>query len=154
MTGPSPGPELELEVPAKPEFVRTVRHTVGALAVVHGVPEDVVEDVKLAVSEACTTAMEATVEAARGAGGETEPLVVRATADRDRVEVEVLDRGAGPGREVAGHPGDLHTEDLPFGRALSVPLIRGLVDELEISTREGGGSVIRMRLLGPGQPPA
>jgi serine/threonine-protein kinase RsbW len=142
MTG-GPGratdPELELSLPPKPEYVRTARHTVGALARLHGVPEDVVEDIKLAVSEACNTALSAI-------GDETtaEPITVRAWGGPEAMILEILDRGPGPAREVLGDPEEIDTGDLPFDNALSLPLIRGLVDEVALAPREGGGSSLRM----------
>jgi serine/threonine-protein kinase RsbW len=145
MTEPTTPPELELEFPPKPEYVRAVRHTVAALASMSDFPDELVEDVKLAVSEACTNALVANAESS-GDDGEAAPVVVLVASDEDGIELRVLDRGLVPLPEVSGSPIELSTEDLPFDRALSLPLIRGLVDDLEITHRDGGGSVIRMRL--------
>jgi serine/threonine-protein kinase RsbW len=139
MTGPLADPELELHVPPKPEYVRAVRHTVGALARLHGVPEDVVEDVKLAVSEATTSAL-----LLNAALDPPEPVVVQASGGSDVMVVEVLDRGPAPARQVAGSPDELDTGDLPFEKLLSVPIVRGLVDEVALMPREGGGSTVHM----------
>lgn len=136
---PSADPELELDLPSKPEYVRTARHTVGALARLHGLPEDMVEDIKLAVSEACTTALTASQDTSAEL-----PITVRAWHDTDSMVLEVLDRGPGPTKEVLGDPDELDTGDLPFETALALPLIRGLVDEVAVSPREGGGSSLRM----------
>ena len=132
-------PELELSLPPKPEYVRTARHTVGALARLHGVPEDVVEDIKLAVSEACNTALFALADLPTA-----EPITVRAWGEPEAMVLEILDRGTGPTREILGDPEELDTADLPFEKALALPLIRGLVDELALGPREGGGSSLRM----------
>jgi serine/threonine-protein kinase RsbW len=146
MTGPaldgeSP-PGLELELPAKPVYVRTARHAVGALARLHDLPDDLVEDIKLAVSEACTTA----VAAAEGLeDGADAPVHVIVSAEQGRVIIDVADpRGRAP-REVSGSPAEIDTEDLPFDRLLSLPIIRGLVDEVAITSQPAGG--IRMRMV-------
>jgi serine/threonine-protein kinase RsbW len=146
-SGRSSDPELELTLPPKPEYVRTVRHTVGALARLHGVPEDVVEDIKLAVSEACTTALPGQAEPPG-----PDPITVRAWGEPHRVVLEVLGRGPHPAKEVFGDPDALDTEDLPFEKALSLPLIRGLVDEVAVFARaDGEGTVLRMTVsLEPG----
>jgi serine/threonine-protein kinase RsbW len=136
-----PIPELELDVPAKPMFARTARHTVGALSRLHDVPEDVLEDIKLAVSEACNTALSA--GRAEGAGNDHR-VTVSVWPERDRVVIDVVDPLAKPGREVSGAPGEIDTEDLPFDRILSLPIIRGLVDEVSITAEESGGIKIRM----------
>jgi len=140
--------ELEVEFPPKPEFVRMVRHAVSALARLHGADEDVVENVKLAVSEACNTAI------AQNAAGQDAVLILARSGPNGLV-VDVLDAGPVRDHEVSGPPGEIETDELPFDRALAVPIIRGLVDELAISPRDGGGSVLRMRLsLGGELPPS
>jgi hypothetical protein len=49
-------------------------------------------------------------------------------------------------RAVAGSPIEIDTEELPFDRVLSLPIIRGLVDEVAISPLEGQGMRLRMVL--------
>ncbi|HEX2089615.1 MAG TPA: ATP-binding protein [Actinomycetota bacterium] len=139
MRGPSGDPELDIQFAPKPEYVRTVRHAVAALARLHGVPEDVVEEIKLAVSEACTIAVNANADLPN-----IEPVHVLASTDDDSIVIEVLDRGPDPERDVLGPPDDLDTEDLPFDKGLALPLIRGLVDEVAVGPREDGGARVRM----------
>jgi serine/threonine-protein kinase RsbW len=135
-----PDPELDLEFPPRPEFVRVARHAIGALARMHGVTQGIVEDVKLAVSEGCTAAVAANSEA-----GVTEPVQLRAWVGAESVVIEVLDRSREPDQLVAGNPRQINTGELPFERLLSVPIIRGLVDEVSIGRREDGpGTSLRM----------
>jgi serine/threonine-protein kinase RsbW len=146
MTGPEldggPPPGLELELPAKPAFVRTARHTVAALARLHDAPEDLIEDIKLAVSEACTAAL----GRPEGDGGSPrEAIRLTAAAEAGRVVIDVIDPAGLIERSVAGAPSDIDTEDLPFDRLLALPLIRGLVDELAIDPEEPRG--VRMRMI-------
>jgi serine/threonine-protein kinase RsbW len=140
-----PVPELELEVPAKPIFARTARHAVGALTRLHDVPEDLLEDIKLAVSEACNTALASTD------GDDPGDTAIRVSVwtDADRVLIDVVDPRGKPGREVSGAPEDIDTEDLPFDRLLALPIIRGLVDEVSITAEDGGGVRIRMSVAFP-----
>ena len=139
MRGLSGDPELDIEFPPKPEYVRSVRHAVAALARLHGVPEDVVEEIKLAVSEACTIAVNTNAELPNA-----QRVQVLAETDHDSIVIEVLDRGPDPERDVLGPPVDLDTEDLPFDKGLALPLIRGLVDEVAVGPREDGGARVRM----------
>ncbi len=132
-------PELELEFPPKPEFVGTARHAVSALVRLRDLPDDLVQDVKLAVSEACTTAI-------ADCPGEGLPIQLFASADADRVVLEVIDPGTGVERAVEGRPTDIDTDELPFDRVLSLPIIRGLVDEVAITPLEGQGMSVRMVL--------
>jgi anti-sigma regulatory factor (Ser/Thr protein kinase) len=135
-----PIPELELDIPAKPMFVRTARHAVAALARLHDLPEDLIEDIKLAVSEACNTAL-ATTE-----GGEADPSRVQVSVwiEGGRILIDVFDPQGRIERDVAGAPGDIATEDLPFDQLLALPIIRGLVDEMAITAEETGGVRTRM----------
>jgi serine/threonine-protein kinase RsbW len=138
-------PDLELEFPSKPEYVRMARLAVSALARLRDADDELVEDIKLAVSEACTRAVTTnSLEAPQ------EPVQLLATVYDRALQVEVLDRGPGPDREVSGSPQDLDTEELPFESALAVPLIRGLVDEVGLAPRPDGGTKVRMVVsLGP-----
>jgi serine/threonine-protein kinase RsbW len=131
--------ELELSFPPRPEYVRMARHTVAALARLHDVGDEVVEDLKLAVSEACTNAV--TVNAAAG-----EPVRVLALVADGALVVDVLDAGPGIDPALIGREPELDSEEFTFESGLSLPLIRGLVDDLEILPREPQGSVLRMRL--------
>jgi serine/threonine-protein kinase RsbW len=145
-TAPPTTPDLELELPAKPQYVRAARRAVGALARMRDAQEELIEDIKLAVSEACTRAINCHEEA-----GSQEPVVLRAFSDRASLVVEVLDRGPDPERSVSGPPAEIDTGELPFESALAVPLIRGLVDEVALAPRPGGGSLVRMTVsLSPG----
>jgi serine/threonine-protein kinase RsbW len=146
-TNGGPVPELELEVPAKPIFARTARHAVGALTRLHELPEDLLEDIKLAVSEACNTAL----ASADGADPGDESIRVSVWTDADRVLIDVVDPRGKPGREVSGSPADIDTDDLPFDRLLALPIIRGLVDEVSITAEEGGGIRIRMSVAFPSE---
>ena len=136
--GPVPG--LELEIPPKPAFVRTARHAVAALARLHEAPEDIIEDIKLAVSEACNPAV---ARAESGRDSPTEALAIVAAVKDGRIEIEVFDPKGKVAREVTGSPADIDTEDLPFDRLLALPIVRGLVDEVRI-TPEAGGARMRM----------
>jgi serine/threonine-protein kinase RsbW len=132
-------PELELEFPPKPEFVGTARHAVSALVRLHEFPDDLVQDVKLAVSEACTTAI------SDQPGGE-QPIRVLASTEPERLVIEVIDPGSGVERAVSGPPTEIDTGELPFDRVLSLPIIRGLVDEVAITPVEGQGVSLKMVL--------
>ena len=133
-------PELAIEFPRKPEYVRTVRQAIAALARLHGADEDVVEDIKLAVSEACNTAL------APGEGPAGSPVELMAWGGAEGLVVDVLDADATFDHAVAGPPGEISTDELPFERALALPIIRGLASRVAIEPRPGGGAVTRMVL--------
>jgi serine/threonine-protein kinase RsbW len=129
---------LELEIPGRPEFVALVRLVVSSVASTRRVlAEDRIDDVKLAVSEACTNAIEA-----HGAVATDDHVVVRLIEGDDRLEVLIDDRGQGfDPATLPEHPPVTDPERLNFERGLGIPLIRTLVDEVDFDSGDEGTSV-------------
>jgi serine/threonine-protein kinase RsbW len=129
---------IELQIPARAEFVALVRLVVSSLASARRIlADDRVDDLKLAVSEACTNAIEA-----HGAASLDDRIVVRCWESDDRLEVSVEDRGEGfDPQSLPQHPPVTDPQRLNFERGLGIPLIRTLVDEVEFITADEGTSV-------------
>src|ERR671933_159710 len=119
---------VELEIPARPEFVALSRLVVSAMASADPtLSDDQVDDLKIAVSEACTNAIEAHDAIA---------------TDERGLRVSVEDRGPGfDPSTLPDHPPPTDPDRLKFERGLGIPLIRALVDELEISSSKAGTEV-------------
>jgi serine/threonine-protein kinase RsbW len=120
-------PDLELTVPARPENVAVVRHAMGGLGDAADVSDQVLADIKLAVTEACTNVV---VHAYPDDEG---PLGVRASVEDGIVTIVVVDRGRG----ITPRP------DSP-GLGLGLPLIATLADSLELGTGDEGETEVRM----------
>ncbi|HUP87247.1 MAG TPA: ATP-binding protein [Acidimicrobiales bacterium] len=139
------GSAIELEIPARPEYVALARLVVSSLASTRrDLADDRVDDLKVAVSEACTNAIEAHHSA------EThDSVVVRCTEFDDRLQIEIEDRGEGFDPDsLPEHPPVTDPERLNFERGLGIPLIRTLVDEVEIDSSGDGTKVsLVMRCL-------
>ena len=129
---------LELEIPARPEFVALVRLVVSSVASSRRVlAEERIDDVKLAVSEACTNAIEAHSDV-----DTDDHVVVRLYEGDDRLDVVIDDRGSGFDPEsLPEHPPVTDPERLNFERGLGIPLIRTLVDEVDFDSGNEGTSV-------------
>jgi serine/threonine-protein kinase RsbW len=140
---------IELEVPARPEFVGLARLVVYSLASSRRTLEDDrIDDLKLAVSEACTNAIEAHAEV-----GADERVVVRWREDDDRLEVSVEDRGHGfDPSALPDHPPVTDPHRLNFERGLGIPLIRTLVDEVRFDPSESGTAVRMIMFCGRAEP--
>src|SRR4051795_4266523 len=123
--------DVRLNLPARPENVAVVRHVLGAFAEALHLPNEVVEDMRLAVTEACTNVV-------RHAYDDEDPgqleIVIRPEGDVLRVIVSDHGRGIGPSPDTAG-PG------------LGLPLIAALVDSLEIQHAPRSGSRLAMSFL-------
>jgi serine/threonine-protein kinase RsbW len=138
--------EVILEIPARPEYLAVARQVVVAAASVEPTFRDTrLDDLRIAVSEATTNAIDAhgTVD--------DERIVIRCNLADDRVEVEVVDRGPGFDPESAPTaPPPEHPDRLEWETGLGLPLMRGLTDETEISSGERG-TAVRMTVYVPRQ---
>lgn len=127
-----------LEIPARPEYVSLARQVVAAAAEVEPTfRHERIDDLRLAVSEATTNAIEAHADLSSD-----ERVVIRCDLGEDRIEVEVLDRGAGfDVGELEEIPSSTDPERLRHEHGLGIPLMRVLVDEADISSTAGGTTV-------------
>lgn len=135
------GNRVELEIPARPEFVSVARIVVGCLASEVGFPEDRIDDLRLAVSEACTNAIEA-----HDAAETDERVRLSCRIDPECLEIDIEDRGPGFDPDGLGqHPPVTDPDRLYFERGLGIPLIKSLVDVAEF-TSTGSGTNVHMVL--------
>src|SRR5215471_16422829 len=128
-----PAETVELRMDARPENLVLARLALGGVAARTPLGDDVVADLKLAVTEACTNAIE---HAYAGNPGANE-IVVRFALDDDALSVEVQDWGAGFDTELEP-PRD---DELRDRAGVGLMLIRSLTDELTIESG-GAGSTI------------
>lgn len=135
---PSSSSVVELVVPADPMYLQLIRAVVGAAASVDpDIHSQRVADLRLAVSEAATNAIQA-----HSKGGIDDRVVVRCNLDAARIEVEVIDRGDGFDPDALPLVPDAETrERLDWESGLGVPLMRQLADEAEFTSGEDGTAV-------------
>lgn len=129
---------VELEIPARAEFVALARLVVSSFASTSfGLEDDRIDDLKIAVSEACTNAIEA-----HDVAHTDERVLIRCSDHDDHMEIRIEDRGRGfdPGM-LPEHPPVTDPTRLKFERGLGIPLIRSLVDDVEIASSEEGTQV-------------
>jgi anti-sigma regulatory factor (Ser/Thr protein kinase) len=152
-------PTVELLFSALPEHVRTARLVAAAVARRAGVDEAVLDEVRLAVGEACSRA----VGLYRSSGADR-PVRVVLTEEEKKFSIEVGEKSP----EADEHPADAasvpsargdspaeHPEPAPDGSSSSesseaedegqmgLAVISGLVDDVEVLSGEYG-DVIRM----------
>lgn len=127
------GSRTELTLPARPESVAIARRAVAELGRKSAFDERRVGDLRTVVSEAC---MNAVVHAYDRPGGEFE---ISAESCEGGISVTVCDRGSGiKPRPAIGSPA-------PSAR-LGLLLIAALSQSVEISSRPGGGTRMRMNV--------
>jgi serine/threonine-protein kinase RsbW len=126
--------EVTLRIPTSPEFVAVARMTVAAIACRMDFPYDVVDDIKVAVGEACTNAIEhAAIE-----NRPEEDIQIRCVLETDALVIEVIDKGQGFDPEQRSEP------DLTEGGGLGLILINALMDEVQLTSLSGQGTQVRM----------
>jgi len=125
---------VRLSIPAKPEYISLGRLALTGLPRLRTFPDDVLADLKLALTEACTNSVRHAYD-----GGEGVVEIVY-ELHPDRLVVVVTDSGEGFDHDATG-PDD-ETDELTEG-GLGIAIIQALADELEISRRNGGGSRLR-----------
>lgn len=135
--GPVSG-AITLEVPAKAEYLSLVRSVVAAAAALDPrLGRDRIDDLRLAVSEAATNAIEAHANM-----GSDERITIRCDLAEDRIEVEVRDHGDGLVEEaVAVHSPLDHPGRLEYEGGFGLPLMRVLSDHMKIRSLETGTAV-------------
>jgi serine/threonine-protein kinase RsbW len=135
---------VEVSFTPLPAHVRTARLVATAVARRSGVEEALLDEVRLAVGEACSRAVEA-----HRLHCPAEPVRLALTDSAGRFEVEVTDTGATPGLSAGGEtaggpaPDGLETEltQAGLGPSLGLAVIAGLADDVQISETPGGVSI-------------
>lgn len=156
---PLPAPDgrrdvVELELPPRPEVVAVARLVVGAMvAGDERFDEERGADVRLAVSEACTNAIQSQLHARPG-GDPAAPILLRCSVGTDRIRLSVQDHGGGfdPGA-LRPHPEVTDPARLEFEGGLGIPLIRLLADEVDFHPTPGGTTVVMEFAPRPGDGP-
>jgi serine/threonine-protein kinase RsbW len=149
------GDVVELELPARPEVVSVARLVIGALVAADPLfDEERSADLRLAVSEACTNAIQAElaeIDADDGDEGR-EPIVMRCVLDDGLITVSVTDHAGGfDPQDLQAHPEVTDPERLNYEGGLGIPLIKMLADDLEFQvTPEGTTVVMRFEPRTPG----
>ncbi|MFF0726842.1 ATP-binding protein [Streptomyces sp. NPDC004134] len=154
-------PTVELRFSALPEHVRTARLVAAAVARRAGVDEAVLDEVRLAVGEACLRAVG--LHQHNGLSG---PVRVVLTEEEKKFSIEVGDDAPTvPGHVPAArstaetHPdpdgdGNAHGpggDESDIDDEMGLAVISGLVDDVEVTAGESGGTI---RMSWPAAPAA
>jgi len=131
---------VELQLPGRPEFVAVARLTVAAVACRLAFDIDTIEDIKVAVAEACNNAIE------HGCGTHTDAamVTVRCEVCADSLTIIVRDTGAGFDPETATRQRQAGGTAVLTERGLGMLLIESLMDEVSFDSMPGNGTQVRM----------
>jgi serine/threonine-protein kinase RsbW len=125
---------VRLRIPARAEYITLCRLALTGIARLRPMSEELVADLKLALTEAASNSV-------RHAYGDEDPGVVEISYELlpDRLVIEVTDDGEG------FEPVEFREEELGLSEGgLGIAIIRAIADEVEIGTQPGGkGSRLR-----------
>ena len=146
------GGGIELEIPARPEYLSLARLVIASAASIEpSVRDERIEDLRVAVSEAVTNAIEAHAQL-----DGNERITVRCNLGEERIEVWVEDHGRGFEPDALGELPDMtDPERLDHEGGFGLPLMRLLTDEAEIRSSPEGTAVklvVHHRSAGRGSP--
>jgi len=116
---------MELQLACEPELISVARLACATFASQFGFSLDELEDIKLAVSEACTNVIQHAYEDRTG-----QQFTVCCWTEENSLIIEVRDKGRGLQGEIQGH----------FG----MKIIRAVMDFVEFRSEEGKGTIVRM----------
>jgi serine/threonine-protein kinase RsbW len=125
---------VALTIPARAEFVALCRLALTGLARTRALKPEVVADLKLALTEACSNSVRHAYK-----DGRQGIVEIRYELGPDRIQVEVADDGYGFDPALIRRP----PEEIDEG-GLGIAIIRAVTDELDIAIGpEGQGSRLR-----------
>jgi len=128
---------VEITIPVRPEFVSVARLTAATVAARQGFTYDEIEDLKIAVGEACTALIVARPDS-------TQPLTTAFVLSPGSIEVLVSARVPAPAWADGAAQ---ETGDTPIDESrLGMFLMQCLVDEVE-ARHDAASGVTELRLL-------
>lgn len=120
---------IKFTVPGKPEYIKVVRMGIAALACNAGFDVEAVDDIKLAVDEACKAIT------CHGFDGWTSMYEVVCELQEEKIQITLTDTGKGRIIEKEYRP----CKNCPQDGDLAMILIKTLMDSVSIEDTEDGG---------------
>ena len=133
-----PGQPLELTFPAQSEWVSVVRLATAGVASRMGFTYDEIEDIKLAIAEACNNAILHVYPEKAG-----QMVRVHWLPCARHLEISVIDGGSLEPHQLSLNESKNNLDELPEG-GMGLLLMEALMDEVEQSITPQGNTVMRM----------
>lgn len=128
------GDYIEVRVPSRAKYLSLIRAIVADLAANISMPQCAVEDLQVAISEACANVVR---HAYPSGDPRVAELLVRCSTDGRKITAEVIDRGTG--FDIAAGRRDPDSDG-----GLGLILIRKLMDQVQVDSSPDRGTAIRM----------
>lgn len=122
---------IKMEIPANPDYVSLIRLTTSGIANKVGFSVDDIEDMKVAVSEACTNSIK---------HSDDKRVLIVYNLIENGLQIEIKDNGKGYDIESIESP-DLAN---PKENGLGLFIIQTLMDDVTIESKGNQGTTIKM----------
>ena len=122
---------IKMEITANPAYVSIIRLTTSGIANKVGFCMDDIEDLKVAVSEACTNAIKHSSD---------DRFTIIYTMIENGLTIEIIDNGNGYDTSSINEPDIENLKQSGMG----LFIIEALMDEVSIESQEGKGTSIKM----------
>ena len=122
---------IKMEITANPAYVSIIRLTTSGIANKVGFCMDDIEDLKVAVSEACTNAIKHSSD---------DRFTIIYAMIENGLTIEIIDNGNGYDTSSINEPDIENLKESGMG----LFIIEALMDEVSIESQEGKGTSIKM----------
>ncbi len=122
---------IKMEIASNPQYVSVVRLTTSGIANKVGFCLEDIEDIKVAVSEACTNAIKHSLD---------NKFSVEYTIFENGLTIEIIDNGKGYDVDAVSKP---NLEE-PKENGLGLFIIQSLMDDVDIKSNVDNGTIIKM----------
>ena len=122
---------IKMEITANPAYVSIIRLTTSGIANKVGFCMDDIEDLKVAVSEACTNAIKHSSD---------DRFTIIYTMIENGLTIEIIDNGNGYDTSSINEPDIENLKESGMG----LFIIEAIMDEVSIESQEGKGTSIKM----------
>ena len=122
---------IKMEISANHEYVRIISLTTSGFANKVGFCLDDIEDLKVAISEACTNAIKHSLE---------DRFTIIYTMIEKGLTIEIIDNGKGYNTKEVSEPDLDNLKESGMG----LFIIESLMDEVNVESTEGKGTSIKM----------
>ncbi|MBT5953868.1 anti-sigma B factor RsbW [bacterium] len=130
--------KIYLKIPAKSEYVGVVRLAVSGIAARLDFSVEEIEDLKVAISEACTNSVQHAYEDGNG------EIEITCFLSDKKLEITVKDEGTGFDVGVLGTQSQIEKSEERLGLGLGITFIKNLMDEATVHSVPGKSTEIHM----------
>lgn len=122
---------IKMEISSNPEYVGIIRLTTSGIANKVGFCLEDIEDLKVAISEACTNAIKHSLD---------DRFIIIFNILENGLTIEIIDEGQGYDMSSVSQPSLDNLQESGMG----LFIIQSLMDDVTIESQEGKGTRIRM----------